>query len=63
MTYNNQIKYHKKLKPLSNFLMKRIDTDYLSIQKIKINSKKIGVARDVNLQIGIRSDSNMSSKK
>ena len=60
---NNNIKFHKKLKPLSNFLVKRLETDYLSIEKIRINSKKIGASRDVNVMIGIRSDSKMSCKK
>ena len=60
---SNNMRINKRLKPLSNFLMKRLETDYLSIEKIKINSKKIGVSRDVNVMIGIRSDTKMSKKE
>ena len=57
------MRINKRLKPLSNFLMKRLETDYLSIEKIKINSKRIGASRDVKVMIGIRSDTKMSKKE
>ena len=60
---NNNFRMNKRLKPLSHFLMKRLETDYLSIEKIKIDSKKIGMARDVNVMIGVRSDSKMSKQR
>ena len=53
----NNLRFQKKLQPISHFLMSKGDSnDFVSIDQLKIDSKKMGKDRDVRLFIGTREE-------
>ena len=46
-------KLQKKLKPMNNSMYKRLETDYLNVEKIKIMKKRMKTERNMNYVLGI----------